>query len=185
MCGITGAYSFGRSDSRITTALLEGMSQRLAHRGPDQQGTYLTPDRRLGLGFRRLAIIDLSEAGHQPMANEDGSIRIVFNGEIYNHAEYRASLEAQGHVYRGRSDTETILHLYEEFGLECVHKLRGMFAIALWDQGRSRLWLVRDRIGIKPLYYTIKDGVIIFASQIKAILEYPGIQREIDDQALS
>jgi len=148
-------------------------------------GTYVSEDRKLGLGFRRLAIIDLSTAGHQPMCNEDGSIWIVFNGEIYNHADYREQLQALGHPYKGRSDTETILHLYEEFGLDCVQKLRGMFAIALWDQRRSRLWLVRDRLGIKPLYYTFQDGVLIFASEIKAILEYPGVSRDVDDEALS
>lgn len=161
------------------------MANQMVHRGPDELGSYLSPDRKVGLGFRRLAIIDLTATGHQPMSNEDGSVWIVFNGEIYNHLELRSDLERRGHKYRGRSDTETILHLYEEEGLECVHKLRGMFAFALWDQRLGRLWLVRDRLGVKPLYYTFQNGKLIFGSEIKAILACPGVKRELDEDALS
>ncbi len=160
------------------------MARSMAHRGPDDEGVFLSPDRRLGLGFRRLAIIDLSPAGHQPMSNEDGSVWIVFNGEIYNHAEHRPLLEAKGHTYRGRSDTETIIHLYEEYGEDCVSYLRGMFAFAIWDRKRRRLFLARDRLGIKPLYYTAVNGALVFGSEIKALAAYPGISREIDQEAL-
>lgn len=183
MCGIAGIYEYG-GGAHLSDELLGRMAAVMLHRGPDDGATYLSPDRHLGLAFRRLAIVDLSPAGRQPMCNEDGSVWIVFNGEIYNHAEHRAALEARGHVYKGRSDTETIIHLYEEYGEDCVHYLRGMFAFAIWDQVKRRLFLARDRIGIKPLYYTVRSGVFIFASEIKAILEYPSIEREVSMEAL-
>lgn len=177
-------FAYGQSEPAVNEALLAGMTGSMAHRGPDDKGTYLSRDHRVGLGFRRLSIIDLSPAGHQPMSNEDGTVWIVFNGEIYNHAELRPALEAKGHVYRGRSDTETIIHLYEEYGEDCVNHLRGMFAFAIWDEGKRRLFLARDRLGIKPFYYSLVNGAFVFGSEIKAIAAYPGFEREIDKEAL-
>jgi asparagine synthase (glutamine-hydrolysing) len=162
------------------------MRDVMAHRGPDGAGIYVSADRRLGLGFRRLAIIDLSERAMQPMSNEDGTLWVVFNGEIYNHAEIRAELERRGgHRWKtDHSDTEVILHAFEEWGIECVHKFRGMFAIALWDTKQRQLWLIRDRIGVKPLYYSIHHGRITFASEIKALLEDHEQQRAVNEEAL-
>lgn len=145
------------------------MRDVITHRGPDDEGLYLNG--QVGLGHRRLSIVDVA-AGHQPMTNEDGSLHIVYNGEIYNHADFRAELEARGHTYRTHCDTETILHLYEEYGAGCVEHLRGMFAFAIWDDGRRELFISRDRLGVKPLYYVhTEDGSLYFASEIKALLE--------------
>jgi len=162
------------------------MRDVMSHRGPDGAGNFLSADRRLGLGFRRLAIIDLSEKAMQPMSNEDGTLWVVFNGEIYNHAEIRAELEKRGgHCWKtDHSDTEVILHAFEEWGIDCLHKFRGMFAIALWDAKRRQLWLIRDRIGVKPLYYSIHHGRITFASEIKALLEDEQQQRGVNEEAL-
>ncbi len=160
------------------------MAASLAHRGPDAEGYHLSPGATLGLGFRRLSIVDLT-TGDQPMSNEDGTVWLVFNGEIYNHANHRAALEARGHVYRSRADSEAIVHLYEEYGPDCVHHLRGMFAFALWDQKKRRLLLARDRIGIKPLYYTRAGGQLFFASEIKALLAHSGLEPRLNESALS
>lgn len=184
MCGITGVFNFGGRHDAVDEGVLLRMRDVMAHRGPDSADLWISPDRRAALAFRRLAIVDLSPAGNQPMPNEDGSVMLTFNGEIYNHARIRPELEAKGHVYRGRSDTETIVHGYEEWGIDVVSRLEGMFAIALWDSRRERFFLVRDRIGIKPLYYTVKDGVLIYGSEIKAILQHPWVQRDIDPEAL-
>jgi len=135
------------------------------------------------LGHRRLSIIDLSSAGHQPMSNEDGTIWIVFNGEIYNHEKIRKRLIKAGHKYKSRTDTETIIHLYEEVGPDCVNEIEGMFSFCIWDQNKKRMFLARDRMGKKPLYYTIQNGLFIFASEIKAILEHPEIKRDLDPEA--
>jgi asparagine synthase (glutamine-hydrolysing) len=175
MCGICG---FNWRDE----GLVGRMAGCLAHRGPDQSGVYT--DEGISLGHRRLSIIDLSEHGRQPMSNEDGTLRLVFNGEIYNFQELRRDLEGRGHRFLSRSDSEVILHAYEEYGVEGVHKLRGMFAFGLWDARRRRLLLVRDRIGIKPLYYYHDGHRLIFASEIKAILEDPAVPRELNPQAL-
>jgi asparagine synthase (glutamine-hydrolysing) len=183
MCGICGIFSYGWN-AEDSGALIEAMRDAMAHRGPDDAGSYVSPDRRVALGHRRLSIVDLSPAGHQPMCNEDGTIWVVFNGEIYNHAELRPALEARGHRYRSRSDTETLIHLYEEYGTEMLPMLRGMFAFAIWDQRRGRLFLARDRIGIKPLYYTVADGRFLFGSEIKAILAHPAVERDIDPVSL-
>src|SRR2546426_2419 len=166
MCGIAGIV---KRDPRETVdeARLKRMRDVLRHRGPDGEGLLL--DGPVGLGHRRLAIIDVA-GGHQPMANEDETIWIVYNGEIYNHAALRPGLEARGHRYRTRSDTETIVHAYEDDGERCVERLDGMFAFALWDRPRGRLLLARDRLGIKPLYYTYTRDELLFASEIKAIL---------------
>lgn len=160
------------------------MNDRLAHRGPDDSGTYISPDRKLGLGHRRLSIIDLSPAGHQPMEHSDGSLQIVYNGEIYNHKSLRQELEKSGYCYRSHSDTETILNLYQKHGIQALKHLRGMFALAIWEQSSGELTLARDRVGIKPLYYTIHDGTLIFASEIKAILTHPLVSPALDPEAL-
>jgi asparagine synthase (glutamine-hydrolysing) len=166
MCGIAGVLAFDpgvvQPRDRITA-----MRDAIAHRGPDGAGLWI--DGPIALGHRRLAIVDVA-SGHQPMGNEDGTVWVVFNGEIYNHADLRPELIAQGHQYRTRSDTETILHLYEACGDALVERLRGMFAFALWDTARRRLLLARDRLGIKPLYYAVADGQLLFASEIKALV---------------
>ncbi|MBI1949741.1 MAG: asparagine synthase (glutamine-hydrolyzing) [Acidobacteria bacterium] len=180
MCGICGVFEFGKSGRVVEEDTLIRMRDTMTHRGPDDAGVYLSADRRVGLGHRRLSIVDLSPAGRQPMSNEDGTIWITFNGEIYNHAALRRDLEAKGHIYRSRTDTETLVHLYEEEGAGFVSLLEGMFALAIWDGRRQELLLVRDRIGVKPLYYTVLPGTILFASEIKAILEHPRMSRRID-----
>ena len=180
MCGICGIFHFG-TDRRINeTALLE-MNQQIVHRGPDEAGTMISDG--AGLAMRRLSIIDI-KTGHQPLSNEDGSIWIVYNGEIYNHAEIRQKMMERGHVYRTRSDTESIVHLYEEYGQDCVQHLRGMFAFAIWDKERNALFGARDRLGIKPFYYRLQDGTFIFGSEIKALLAYPGVATEFNPSVL-
>jgi len=184
LCGICGIFKYAAAYPEVSEEILVKMRDTMVHRGPDDAGVYISPDRTLGLGHRRLSIIDLSSCGKQPMSNENGTVWIVFNGEIYNHEKLRPWLEARGHVYRSRTDTETILHLYEEKGLDCVHDIEGMFAFAIWDSRKRQLFLARDRIGKKPLYYSCQNGAFIFASEIKAILEYPGLVRDIDTTAL-
>lgn len=166
MCGICGV-AFGDASRPDVHALVVSMADSIAHRGPDDSGTYI--DGPIGLGHRRLSIVDLA-AGHQPMSNEDGAVRIVFNGEIYNHEGLRPALEGAGHKYHSRSDTETIVHLYEQHGAQAPKFLRGMFAFAIWDARDRSLFLARDHSGIKPLYYALlADGTLIFASEIKAL----------------
>jgi asparagine synthase (glutamine-hydrolysing) len=157
------------------------MNRRIVHRGPDDDGFYVSGN--VGLAMRRLSIIDL-QAGHQPLSNEDGTVWVVYNGEIYNHQELRPLLEERGHRYRTRTDTETIVHLYEEYGRDCVRHLRGMFAFALWDTRRRRLFAARDRLGIKPFYYHHSTDAFLFASEIKAILAYPGVEAEFNRAVL-
>jgi asparagine synthase (glutamine-hydrolysing) len=161
------------------------MRDTMVHRGPDGSGTWVRDDGRIGLGHRRLSIIDLSPAAAQPMMNEDGGLRVVFNGEIYNHAEIRAELESLGgHRWRtDHSDTEVILHAFEQWGIACLQRFRGIFAFALWDEREQALWLVRDRIGVKPLYYSVHHGRLTFASEIKALLADPQQQREVNEEA--
>lgn len=184
MCGLAGLVHFA-DPAQVERGLLTRMRDRMTHRGPDGAGLWVSDDGRVGLAHRRLAILDLSDAAAQPMTNEDGSCVVVFNGEIYNHADLRADLERAGHRFRtDHSDTEVIVHAYEEWGRSCVHRFRGMFAFALWDTRTRTVWLVRDRIGIKPLYYTVRDGRLAFASEIKALLEDPRIPRRIDEEAL-
>jgi asparagine synthase (glutamine-hydrolysing) len=162
--------------------LLQRMARTLTHRGPDEEGYYV--DDFVGLGHRRLSIIDL-ESGRQPMANEDGQVRVVFNGEIYNHGELGALLRTKGHRFTTRSDTEVIVHAYEEWGADCVERLRGMFAFAVWDRRRQCLLLARDRLGKKPLYYARVGDALIFGSEIKALLEFPDLDRTLDLEAVS
>jgi asparagine synthase (glutamine-hydrolysing) len=180
MCGIAG---IARSDaSAVDGRLLVRMTRSLAHRGPDGEGFYTSSG--VGLGHRRLAIIDLSDAGTQPMSNEDGTVWVAFNGEIYNFRDLRRDLEQRGHRFHSRTDTEVLVHLYEEYGADLVQHLRGMFAFAIWDDKRKSLLLARDRIGIKPLFYWIKAGELRFASEIKALTIDPAVSSEIDPLAL-
>jgi asparagine synthase (glutamine-hydrolysing) len=186
MCGIVGTLYFDGSAGRVSRERLHAMRDRMEHRGPDGAGSWISSDGAVGLGHRRLSIIDLSSAADQPMSAAHERLQIVFNGEIYNHAEIRAELTAAGvsDWKTDHSDTEVILRAYERWGFDCVHRFRGMFAFALWD-GRSReLWLVRDRIGIKPLYYSVHHGRISFASEIKALLADPEQQRRLNEESL-
>lgn len=180
MCGICGVVYCDR-EQQVEPGVLKNMADAIVHRGPDDEGFFL--DRHVGLGMRRLSIIDLS-TGKQPIANEDGKIWIVFNGEIYNHQDLRKELELRGHRFKTRTDTEAILHAYEEYGEKCVQKLNGMFAFAIWDQHRSQLFLARDRVGIKPLYYFFDKNRFVFGSEIKSILQAGDIPKRIDLQAL-
>lgn len=181
MCGIAGMASRLRNVER---GEVEAMRDRLTHRGPDDAGVWVSSDRVVGLGHRRLSIIDLSERGHQPMTNEDGSIWLVFNGEIYNFQSLRDELLAAGHIFRSDTDSEVILHAYEEWGVESVRRLRGMFAYAIWDSGRRRLILARDRLGIKPLFYACTDDHLSFASELKAFKADRRLRLEIDETAI-
>src|SRR5271154_358453 len=160
MCGICGKLMFG-GEATVSPALVKAMADTIYHRGPDDDGYYVSGP--IGLGFRRLSIIDL-QSGHQPVANEDGTVQIIFNGEIYNYQELRAFLLSKGHIFKTQSDTEVIVHLYEELGPQCTEKLRGMFAFAIWDSVQKTLFLARDRVGIKPLYYYLDKDFIAFGS---------------------
>ena len=180
MCGIAG-IALKEGTKPVDAALLQAMTDRLRHRGPDAQGVFVAAG--IGLGSRRLSIIDL-ETGNQPIANEDGSVVVVCNGEIYNYVELRAKLVAAGHRFRTQSDTEVIVHLYEDCGTGCVERLRGMFALALWDSRRRRLFLARDRLGIKPLYYAETARGLYFASEQKAILEASDVPRELSSRGV-
>ncbi len=180
MCGIAGILEFGR-DARADSAALREMCQIIQHRGPDDDGFYT--DGPVGIGMRRLSIVDLA-TGHQPISNEDGAITIVFNGEIYNHLSLREQLVARGHTYRTHSDTETVVHLYEEYGRDCVQHLRGMFAFAIWDRNKKALFIARDRLGIKPLYYKLTPARLLFGSEIKVLLTHGSIRPEFDRAAL-
>jgi asparagine synthase (glutamine-hydrolysing) len=167
----------------VDPSLAARMRDTLVHRGPDDAGVWHSPDDRVAFGHRRLSIVDLSPAGHQPMSNEDGTVWITYNGEIYNHQTLREELEKRGHRYRSRTDTETIIHLYEEEGPACVERLHGMFAFGIWDEPRGQLFVARDRLGIKPLYFAQPSGGFLFASEIKAILKHPSIVADLDEEA--
>lgn len=181
MCGITGIFNL---DSKaINQDILNKMTSSLSHRGPDDEGLYISG--KIGLGHRRLSIIDLSSRGHQPMSNEDGSIWITYNGEIYNHLVLRKQLEKKGHRYKSQTDTETIIHLYEEKGFRCLEDLDGEFAFCIWDSKKKTIFSSRDRLGIKPFYYYISNKIFVFASEIKAILLHPEVKKEADLQAIS
>jgi len=180
MCGIVGIFNY-KNNLPVAGHLIEMMSNAIIHRGPDDEGFYIKHD--MGMGMRRLSIIDL-QTGHQPVWNEDRSVCVVFNGEIYNYIEIRKDLEEMGHTFYTRSDTEVIVHLYEQFGDSFPSYLNGMFAIALWDEDKRLLILVRDRVGIKPLYYSETENGIVYASEIKALLR-AGISREPDGEAIN
>ena len=180
MCGICGKVDF---EARTVNAeLIKKMCQTISYRGPDDEGLYVTP--LTGLGHRRLSIIDLSADGRQPMGNEDNSLQLVFNGELYDFAALREQVLAKGHTLKSHTDCEPFIHLYEEEGPACLQRLKGMFALALWDERRQKLFLARDRLGIKPLYYYWDGLRLVFASEIKAILADPTVTRELDPQAL-
>jgi len=181
MCGIAGLYSLSHAPAPCA-AELEAMMAALHHRGPDGRGMHL--DGPIGLGHTRLSIIDL-ESGAQPLCNEDRSIWVAFNGEIFNYVELREVLLRQGHVFRTHSDTEVLVHLYEEHGDDFVDRLNGQFAIALWDGRRRRLVLARDRVGIRPLFFTWNDGRLAFASEVKALFALPEVPRRFDAAALA
>jgi asparagine synthase (glutamine-hydrolysing) len=184
MCGIAGFISSekDRLSTEKSGSLLESMCLLIRHRGPDEQGTWTSG--QVALGMRRLSIIDLS-GGHQPIFNEDESLVIVFNGEIYNYRELQRELQQKGHTFRSNSDTETIIHAFEEYGPDCLEKLRGMFAFVIWDKRTRTLFAARDRVGKKPFYYTVTgDQSFVFGSELKSILEYPTVKKEVDIQAL-
>ncbi len=190
MCGICGKITLNID---VDENLIRKMCKVLNHRGPDDEGVYVFRNKRqavngkvsVGFGHRRLSIIDVSPAGHQPMSNEDNMIWLVMNGEIYNFPELRKILEKQGHIFKSNSDTEVILHLYEEKGIDCLEALRGPFAFAIWDEKKQRLFVARDRIGKKPLYYMYRNHTLIFASEIKAILQDADVSVDVNRQAIT
>ncbi|MEM9940635.1 MAG: asparagine synthase (glutamine-hydrolyzing) [Planctomycetota bacterium] len=182
MCGISGIFQWKASGAAGPAGSLQQMLDRMIHRGPDDQGQHV--DHELAMGMRRLSIIDLAD-GQQPISNEDGRFTVVFNGEIYNYIELRKSLQKRGHHFQTNSDTEVIVHLFEDHGPDCVQHLRGMFAFAIWDRQRRELFIARDRLGIKPLYLYHDSNRLIFSSEIKSILCCPGVHSELDRFALS
>ena len=182
MCGIAGIYAqSGCSHMELMTRIQE-MTASLTHRGPNDCGFYV--DRHMALGHRRLSIIDLA-TGHQPMFNEDKTKCIIFNGEIYNYRDLKVELLGKGHVFTTNSDTETILHAYEEWGVDCLKRLTGMFALCIWDQSNETLFLARDRVGEKPLFYSQQGRTVVFASEMKSLLTDPAFDRAIDEEALA
>ncbi len=183
MCGICGFLQKMPLDPNEASRIVNGMCAAIAHRGPDEQGIFIDREAGAALGHQRLSIIDLA-SGKQPMANEDGTVNIVFNGEIYNFREIREILIGKGHVFQTGSDTETIIHAYEEWGTDCLKRLRGMFAFAIWDSRQHRLFCARDRVGIKPFYYYFDGKIFVFASEIKAILRHPVVTPQLADTAL-
>ena len=180
MCGIAGIFNL--NGEPVSQVILRKMTDAIAHRGPDGEGFYI--DSFIGLGHRRLAIIDLSPAGHQPMSTEDGNYIITYNGEVYNFQELRIELESLGYKFRSKTDTEVVLHAYAQWGTECLNRFNGMFAFAIWNKKRQELFMARDRYGIKPLYYSLAGPALIFASEQKAIMKHPAIRREIDMEGL-
>lgn len=181
MCGITGIFDL-REQRPIDREVLQRINDIQWHRGPDEAGLHMEPG--LGLGHRRLSIIDIA-AGQQPLANEDDSVWVVFNGEIYNFVDLIPELTALGHTFRTRSDTETIVHAWEQWGVDCVHHFRGMFAFALWDRKQQVFFMARDRLGVKPLHYAVTDdGFLVFGSELKTLTAWPGFRRDIDDEAV-
>ncbi len=185
MCGIAGVFHFD-GKSTVDAAVLASMRDAMAHRGPDGAGCWISPDKRVGLAHRRLAIVNLSPNAAQPMRNEDGAIWVTFNGEIYNHLSLRAELISAGHAFRtSGSDTEVLVHGYEEWGLDgLLDRISGDYAFGIWDGRRGVLSLARDRIGVKPLYFSLQTATLLFASEIKAILKHPGVERDIDPSAM-
>jgi len=180
MCGVVGIFNL--NGEPVSPVTLRKMTDAIAHRGPDGEGFYT--DSFLGLGHRRLAIIDLSPAGHQPMLTEDKEIVIAYNGEVYNFKELRAELETLGHHFRSRTDSEVVLKAYQEWGVDALNRFNGMFAFAIWDRSRQELILARDRYGVKPLYYTLIGTRLLFASEVKAIIQHPAFNREMDKEGL-
>jgi asparagine synthase (glutamine-hydrolysing) len=180
MCGIAGIFNL--NGEPVSPELLRRMTDIISHRGPNDEGQFV--DGPIGLGNRRLSIIDLSPAGHQPMSNEDGTLWLTYNGEVYNYLELMPELKEQGHIFRSRTDTETVLHAYESYGEGCLERFNGMWGLALWDKKQRRLFCARDRFGIKPFYYHFDGQVFVFASEIKAILLHPGVRRTVNEAVL-
>ncbi|MGZ5817729.1 MAG: asparagine synthetase B, partial [Burkholderiaceae bacterium] len=180
MCGIVGIFDM-RGERAIDRQLLDRMNETQYHRGPVEGGLHIEPG--LGFGHRRLSIIDLS-SGQQPLFNEDHSVVVVFNGEIYNFQELMEELLKLGHTFRTHCDTEVIVHAWEQWGDQCVHRFRGMFAFVVWDRNKKTLFAARDRLGIKPFFYAVVDGLFIFGSELKALLAVPALKREIDPRAV-
>jgi asparagine synthase (glutamine-hydrolysing) len=183
MCGFVGKVYWG-GDRRVNKEDLERMHKKIEHRGPDDAGTYINPTGNVGLASRRLAIIDLSPAGHQPMSNADGTVWIAYNGEVYNFQSLRKDLEKKGYRFRSQSDTEVIIYLWEEYGVECLQFLRGMFAFALWDEQKKLLFMARDRVGKKPFKYYRGGNMLVFGSELKAFIDDPDVPREVDELAI-
>lgn len=184
MCGIVGIINRESQRKDILEKNLVEMRDSMIHRGPDGFGLWISDDCKVGLGHRRLSIIDLSDAGKQPMSNPEQTIWITFNGEIYNHVEIRQELEKLGYKYHSGTDTETIIYAYQEWGIECLNKFNGMFAIGLWDEREKSLYLIRDRVGIKPVYYTDAGKAFLFASEIKAFFKHPDVNKNISEEGL-
>src|SRR2546422_1889506 len=182
MCGIAGIFHHARPERPVDVGVLEAMTASLAHRGPDGEGVWHAPG--IGLGHRRLSILDLSENGRQPMADASATLLVTYNGEIYNFRELRETLEAKGHRFRSTGDTEVLLLGYREWGTDVVHRISGIFAFALWDVAARRLFLARDPLGVKPLFYSDRAGTLRFGSEIKAILSDPEVDRTPDLEAL-
>ena len=180
MCGICGIVLF-QPGIPVDQSVLKRMNDSIRHRGPDDEGYY--QDAQASLAMRRLSIIDL-HTGQQPISNETGDVWVVYNGEIYNFKDVRAELERRGHTFKTQTDTEIIVHAYEEYGADCVKHFNGMFAISLWDAHKRRLFLARDRVGIKPLYYWADQTKLVFASELKALILYPGVPRQTNLAAL-
>src|SRR3989337_736529 len=182
MCGIVGLCSLNK---RTDKTVLTSMRDALTHRGPDDAGIYFDQECNVGLGHRRLSVLDLSSFGHQPMSNDNGSIWITYNGEVYNYREIREELIKKGYNFKSDSDTEVVIKAYEEWGIDCVHKFIGMFALAIWDRREKKLYLLRDRVGVKPLYYYYKEGLFLFASELKALMKHPDFSKEVNYSVLS
>ncbi|OGZ24808.1 MAG: asparagine synthase (glutamine-hydrolyzing) [Candidatus Nealsonbacteria bacterium RIFCSPLOWO2_02_39_8] len=185
MCGIVGIWDFRQGSDKISKGLIESMRDALAHRGPDDAGIFIDEKYNLAFGHRRLSIIDLSARGHQPMANDSRELWITYNGEIYNYKEIRSELVFLGCKFKSDSDTEVALKAYEKWGIKSVRKLNGMFAFAIWDKRREKIFLFRDRAGVKPLYYYFKDGLFLFASELKAFHKHPDFKKEINPDGLA
>src|SRR5438874_761019 len=181
MCGICGQYNFG-DQNPVRLDDIKRMTGSLVHRGPDDEGFYLSGP--VGLGFRRLSIIDL-DGGHQPMSDEEESIWVVFNGEIYNFLDLRGELESCGHIFRTKSDTEVIVHGYKQWGDEVLNRLNGMFGLAIWDTRKKRLVIARDRFGVKPVYYRVDQGQLYFGSEIRAVIATANERPEVNPVALN
>ncbi|HMB17661.1 MAG TPA: asparagine synthase (glutamine-hydrolyzing) [Candidatus Paceibacterota bacterium] len=184
MCGITGVYHFN-NDEKTTKETVDKMRDTLAHRGPDGKGTFVSKDKKVGLGHRRLSIIDLSEKGAQPMTDEKEEIQIVYNGEVYNFKEIRKDLKNLGYDFKSETDTEVIMKSYQEWGVDCVKKFNGMFAFAIWDKEKERIFTARDHVGIKPFYYSVENGTFLFGSEIKAVLANPGFEKRFAEENVS
>ncbi|MCD6296659.1 MAG: hypothetical protein J7M30_05850 [Deltaproteobacteria bacterium] len=183
MCGFVGFIT--KKDNNNFSEDLPKALATLTHRGPDDSGLFFDEKMGLGLGHRRLSIIDLSAAGRQPMASDDGKVQIAYNGEVYNSKEIRRILEGYGYHFRSSTDTEVVLNAYLKWGIDCLKRFVGMFALALWDGRENRLFLAKDRMGIKPLYYHLSRGTFLFASELKALMAFKGFERSLDPDAIS